>query len=187
MAISPAKIPFSLRQRANLISKFLGGGGGAATLHTTNRVKNASDGTRALAGDAGGDFAEGVHCGGDFGQKEHTQILRPKGAFLQIPSPCLLSCVAHPAPSPCQVPAKSAKNAPVRAEMPERRHSSSSPNRAVQRTPLAAPNSLFSAVCACWRRAALHLLHAYVPAPIVGLGQWRRRRNLQSVVKVGIT
>ena len=34
-------------------------------MHTTNRVKSASDEIRALAGDAGGELAEGVHCGGD--------------------------------------------------------------------------------------------------------------------------
>ena len=34
-------------------------------MHTTNRVKSASGGNGALADDAGGELAEGVHCGGD--------------------------------------------------------------------------------------------------------------------------
>ena len=39
-----------------------GGEGGAATLHSTNCIKSASGGNGALAGDAGGELAEGVHC-----------------------------------------------------------------------------------------------------------------------------
>ena len=209
MAIRPAKIPFLIRRRANVISNCRGGGGGSNVAYHKSRQKRKRR-NRRMAGDVGDESAEGVHCRGNFSQKEHTQILRPKGAFLQIPSPCLLSCVARPAPSPCQgnlgecapcadfghhqaddargksVPAQGTKTPHICAEC--RREGIVPPRlTAVQRTPLAAPNSLFSAVCARWRRAALHLLHAYVPAPIVGLGQWRRRRNLQSVVKVGIT
>ena len=45
-AISPARIPFLIRRRANVISNFRGGGG-AAALHTTNRVKNANAGIGA--------------------------------------------------------------------------------------------------------------------------------------------
>ena len=39
-------------------------------MHTTNRIKNASGGNGALAGDAGGELAEGVHCGSDFELKQ---------------------------------------------------------------------------------------------------------------------
>ena len=66
---NPARIP--IRRRAHFISNLRGGGGGsAATLHSTNRIKSASDGNGALAGDAGGELAEGVHCGRYFELKQ---------------------------------------------------------------------------------------------------------------------
>ena len=77
--------------------KLAGGGGGvAATLHSTNCVKSASDGNGALAGDAGGELAEGVHCGGDSAQffwgKMDGQIITHKlhfGKSALFPAPPL--------------------------------------------------------------------------------------------------
>ena len=69
---NPARIP--IRRRANFISNLRRGGGGggaaAAALHTTKCIKSASGGNDALAGDAGGELAEGVHCGRYFGLKQ---------------------------------------------------------------------------------------------------------------------
>ena len=163
-----------------------GGGGGAATLHTTNRVKNANAGIGAWRAMWATSRRRVFIAGEILVKKNILKFYAQKGRFCKSPRPACCPVWRVPLHPLVRSPPKAQKT-PLCA-LKCRREGIVPPRlTAVQRTPLAAPNSLFSAVCARWRRAALHLLHAYVPAPIVGLGQWRRRINLQPVVKVGIT
>ena len=77
---NPARIPFPIRRRANVISNFREGGGGSNVAYHKPRQKRKRR-KRALAGDAGGELAEGVHCGGNLSGKECARIILSSRCF----------------------------------------------------------------------------------------------------------
>ena len=78
---NPARIP--IRRRANFISNFRGGSNVAYHKPRQKRKRQK----RALAGDAGGELAEGVHCGSDFELKQtKANYSAVKGFFANFPA-----------------------------------------------------------------------------------------------------
>ena len=65
-----------------------GGGGSNAACHKSRQQRMRRN--RRMAGDAGGELAEGVHCGGDLSQKECARIIRRtrrNRKFWKLPAP----------------------------------------------------------------------------------------------------
>ena len=78
---NPARIPFPIRRRANVISNFREGGGGGSNVAYHKPRQKRKRRKRALAGDAGGELAEGVHCGGNLSRKECARIILSSRCF----------------------------------------------------------------------------------------------------------